>query len=182
MKRFAFTFIGKDRPGIIARVTQTLFNSGCNIEDTTMTILEGEFAMILIASVPSPSLERKLKKAFDLCKAKWGLNHFWNVLPGTVIRGEKHPPGTSTYVVSVIGKDRTGIVYETSRLLAKAGLNITDLNSKILGEGEKAVFAMVLEVDIPKRFSIKRLDPAWKSLRRRLKVDVHVKPLERLSF
>jgi glycine cleavage system transcriptional repressor len=178
----AWTFIGKDRPGIIAGVTQALYRNGGNIEDTTMTILEGEFAMILIATLPSALADRKLRRAFDTLKARWGLNHFKKPLPGKLVRGEKHPADTRTCVVSVVGKDRTGIVYETSRILASYRLNITDLNSKILGEGKKAVFAMVLEVDIPKRFNLKRLDPAWKKLKRRLGVDVRVKPLERLSL
>ena len=182
MKRMAFTFIGKDRAGIIAEVSRALFESGCNIEDTTMTILEGQFAMILIASVPNPRVGVKLRKAFDRCQKRWGLNHFWKTLPGKLVRGEKHPPGSKTLVVSVMGKDRTGIVYETSRLMAKRGLNITDLNSKILGRGQKAIFAMVLEVDVPKRFGIRRLALALEKLKRRLKVDIRIKPLERLSF
>lgn len=182
MKRIALTFIGKDRPGIIARVSRALSESGCNIEDTTMTILEGEFTMILIASVPGSRAEGRLKRAFEQCKRQWGLHHFWKTLPEGLVRGEKHPPGSQTYVLSVMGKDRTGIVYETSRILAQSGLNITDLNSKILGEGKKSVFAMVLEVDAPKGFNFKRLEPAWKRLRARLKVDVNIKPLERLSF
>ena len=182
MKRIAWTFIGKDRPGIIAGVTSALYKTGCNIEDTTMTILEGEFAMILIASVPNPEVERRLLRDFGTLRRKWGLNHFRKTLAPGLVRGEKHPANTKSYVVSVVGKDRTGIVYETSRLLAHSRLNITDLNSKILGEGKKAVFAMVLEVDIPKRFNLKRLDPAWKKLGKHLGVDVRVKPLERLSL
>lgn len=182
MTRVALTFIGKDRPGIIAGVSRALFETGGNIEDTTMTILEGQFAMILLAALPHPPAEKKVKQGLESLKRKWGLNYFWERLPSDLVRGEKHPPGTQSYVVSVIGKDRTGIVYETSRILARSQLNITDLNSKILGKGKKSVFAMVLEVDVPKGFKIKRLEPAWNGLRRRLKVDVSVKPLERLSL
>ena len=182
MKRIAFTFIGKDRPGIIAGVTRAFADSGCNIEDTTMTILEGQFAMILIASLPGPALEKKLKKVFEHFRTRWGLNHSWKVLEGKLVRGEKHPRGSRTFLVSIMGRDRTGIVYETSRALAQSGLNITDLNSKILGEGKKSVFAMVLEFDVPKGFEPKRLEPAWQRLRKKLKVDVQMKPVERLSF
>lgn len=182
MKRIAFTFIGKDRRGIIAGVTRVLFKTGCNIEDTTMTILEGQFAMILIAHVRNLAMERQLKKAFDALRLKWGLSHHWNVLQGKIVRGEKHPPGSRTQLVTVAGRDRTGIVYETSRILAHAGLNITDLNSKILGQGKTAVFIMMLEVDIPKGFNFKRLDPEWKKLHKKLKVDVRIKPVEHLSF
>lgn len=182
MTRVALTFIGKDRPGIIAGVSRTLFENGANIEDTTMTILEGQFAMILLAVIPPPPSEQKVRRGLAVLKRRWGLNCFWERLPKNLVRGEKHPPGTESYVISVIGKDRTGIVFETSRILAEKRLNITDLNSKILGKGKQSVFAMVLEVDVPKGFRMKRLEPAWTRLRRRLKVDISVKPLERLSL
>ena len=183
MKRVALTFIGRDRPGIIAEITRTLFNSGSNIEDTTMTILEGEFAMILIALLPDAAAEKKLKKSYDGLQTRWGLYHFWKNLPKSLTRGEKHPAGTQTFILSVMGKDRTGIVYETSRILAQHRLNITDLNSKILGNTPRsAVFAMILEVDIPTRFKLKKLEPAWKQLRQKLGVEVHFRPLERLSL
>ncbi len=182
MKRVALTFIGKDRPGIIAAVTEALFKSGCNIEDTTMTVLEGEFAMILIAHLPDTGAEKKLKRSFDKLQRDWGLNHFWKTLSGKLIRGEKHPRGTQTYILSVIGKDRTGIVYQTSRILSQYRLNITDLNSKILGQPGKEIFTMILEVDLPSRFRAKRLEPAWRELKRKLRVDVQFRPLERLSL
>ena len=182
MKRIALTFIGRDRPGIIARVSQVLSEAACNIEDATMTLLQGEFAMILIASLPTLRAEKKLKQAYGKLQKEWGLNYFWKTLPKDLVRGEKHPPGTQTYIVSVIGKDRTGIVYETSRIFAAHGLNITDLNSKLLGEGKRSVFTMILEVDIPKKFNLNRLDSDWRSLRKKLGVDVHIRPLERLSL
>lgn len=182
MKRVALTFIGRDRPGIIAGISRALFKSGCNIEDTTMTILEGEFAMILIALLPNPHVEKKLRNEYDFLKSRWGLHHFWKVLPGKKTLEAKHPSGTKTYLITVIGKDRTGIVYETSRILAGFRLNITDLNSKILGKAERPLFMMILEADIPKKFNVKRLDSALKQLGQRVKVDVQIRPFERLPL
>ena len=182
MKRIALTFIGRDRPGIIAEVSRILSETGCNIEDTTMTLLEGEFAMILIASIPGPGLEKRLRQAFKRLEARWKLKSFWKTFPREPVRGEKHPAGTQTHIVSVIGKDRTGIVYETSRILAKHNLNITDLNSKLLGEAGRTVFTMILEADIPKRFKLARLNPDWRRLRKKLGVDVRIRPLERVPL
>lgn len=182
MKRIAFTFIGKDRPGIVAGVSRFLCEAGCNIEDATMTILEEQFAMILVATVPQPSKVDRLTRSFARLKRKWGLDFFAKPLPRASKKRRKHPEGTQTYLISVIGKDRTGIVYETSRILAQKGLNITDLNSRILGRGGRALFAMMMEVDLPRQFKIKRLDPDWKKLKRRMGVEVRVRPLERLAL
>ena len=181
MNRIALTFIGRDRPGIIAGVSQVLCDTGCNIEDATMTILEGEFAMILITTVPA-GVNGKLWSGFDQLREKWGLQYFSKPLSGKRSRGEKHPAGTQSYVLSVMGHDRTGIVYETSRILAKKKLNVTDLNSKILGSRKKPVFAMILEVDIPTGFDLKRLEPSWKRLRSRWGVDITLKPVDRLTL
>ena len=182
MNRVALTFIGKDQPGIIAEVCRILFKAGCNIEDTTMTLLENEFAMILIADIPSARQEAQLKNSFGLLKKKWGLDCFSKKVTSHVKRGDKHLPGATTCVVSVAGKDRTGIVYETSRVLAQHGLNITDLNSKILGKKGKEIFMMFLEVDIPKHFNPKRLDSAWRNIEKRLGVEIKIRPLESLTL
>ena len=138
--------------------------------------------MILIATLPGPAVEKKLAKAFKRLRSRFGLDCFLKVVAGGVVRGEKHPPGTEVYMISVAGRDRTGIVYETSRVLAQHKLNITDLNSKILGKGDKPVFTMIMEVDIPKQFNLKKLDPAWRRLREELGLDVTVRRLDRLSF
>ncbi len=182
MNKVALTFIGKDRPGIIAEVCRILFEAGCNIENTTMTVLENEFAMILIAEIPGTRQEAKLKRSFEALKKKWGLDYFSKKVTSQVKRGDKHLPGTTTYVVSIAGKDRTGIVYETSRILAQHRLNITDLNSKILGKKGKEIFMMFLEVDIPRGFNPKRLDSAWRNIEKRLGVEVKIRPLESLTL
>lgn len=182
MMHVALTFIGKDRPGIIARVSQILHKAQCNIEDATMTILEGQFAMILIAALPHAAIAKRLMKDFSHLRKRWGLICFRKSIPQKLVRGEKHPAGHQTYVISVMGKDRTGIVHGTSRILARHHLNITDLNSKILGEGKQSVFAMLLEVDIPKGFSLRKIDPEWRKLKSQFGVDVRVKRVERLNL
>jgi glycine cleavage system transcriptional repressor len=85
-------------------------------------------------------------------------------------------------LVSAMGKDRTGIVYEISREMAKRRLNIQDLNSRILGSGSQAVYAMILEVLIPKNYAQDSLRKSLEKIGRRLKVEVTLKPVEQLQF
>jgi len=49
-------------------------------------------------------------------------------------------------IVTVIGQDRTGIIAETSRVLADAGVNIVDISQTLLGE----FFVMIMMADITK--------------------------------
>src|SRR5258708_19915436 len=46
--QFWLTAIGRDRPGIVARIARVLLDHGLNIEDSQMRILGGRFALILL--------------------------------------------------------------------------------------------------------------------------------------
>ena len=39
-------------PGIVAAVSGALGEQGCNLEDSTMTILQGHFAILLVVTAP----------------------------------------------------------------------------------------------------------------------------------
>ena len=64
MNHFALTIIGRDRPGIVAQVTEILYRLGCNIADSSCTLLGGQFAMILIISHPEFSDRESFGDAF----------------------------------------------------------------------------------------------------------------------
>jgi len=44
------TALGEDNPGIVHKLTETVTNCSCNVVDSRMTVLGGEFAVILMAS------------------------------------------------------------------------------------------------------------------------------------
>jgi len=69
-----------------------------------------------------------------------------------------------------------------SKLLAKSRLNITDLNSRILGRGSKTLYTMFLEVDIPKKFRIQKLHKGLSRLQSDLGVELKIRPVERIEF
>ncbi|MBF0285558.1 MAG: amino acid-binding protein, partial [Magnetococcales bacterium] len=47
------TLAGKDRPGIVAAISRVLYETGCNIEDSSMTRLRGQFTMMLMLRPPT---------------------------------------------------------------------------------------------------------------------------------
>lgn len=179
----AITVTGKDRPGIIAALTEMLYQAGCNLEDVSMTVLEGEFAMICLAAVKAgksyPLLQAKLKQA----EKRLHLTISVRLIQHRLIRGEKHPSGTKPWLVSVLGKDRAGIVYHVSRTLAKHKLNITDLNSKIMGREKKTAYALVLEVDVPNRKNLLGLlKREFNLLQKKLNVTITLNPVDPVQF
>src|SRR5215218_2861404 len=65
MTRFAVSVFGRDCPGIVAAVTRVLADAGCNLEDTSMTILRGHFAMMLVVAGPAGLGEPQLRAGLD---------------------------------------------------------------------------------------------------------------------
>ena len=46
------TVIGKDKPGIIARISTDLAEKNVNIEDISQTVAQGNFTMIMLCELP----------------------------------------------------------------------------------------------------------------------------------
>ena len=183
MKKIMITVSGQDKPGIIAKVSGLLFARGCNLEDISMTLLEGQFAMMMTACLPSATVLLRVSQGLDLLReAPWSLECHMAELKGKTPFGKKHPKGSFPCMVTAFGKDRTGIVYEVSRVLAGLRVNITDLDSRILKKGAKTTYAMLLEVDLPRRAMLPKVKQILVKVSKQLKIEIQIKPLERVSL
>ncbi len=49
--RLVVSVFGVDRPGIVARVAQLLADADCSIVDINQTVVQGKFAMVMIADM-----------------------------------------------------------------------------------------------------------------------------------
>lgn len=138
MAELAVTAIGADRPGIVAAVAAVLAERGGNVEDSAMTILAGNFAMMLLVEVDDTPDD--LADALRAGSADLGLTI--SVTPA----GDGVETLAPTHVLSVYGADRPGLLAGVTRALADAGGNVTDLETRLLGAGEEAVYAMAIEL------------------------------------
>ncbi len=66
------TAIGEDRPGLVAAVSRFILECGCNIEDSRMAILGGEFAMLILLS-GEPAAVEKVEAGAEALSKKVGL-------------------------------------------------------------------------------------------------------------
>ena len=55
-ERLIISVFGLDHPGIVAGVAQILAASGCSIVDINQTVVQGKFAMVIIASTSRAQL------------------------------------------------------------------------------------------------------------------------------
>jgi glycine cleavage system transcriptional repressor len=145
MARFAISVFGRDRPGIVAAVARVLADAGCNLEDTSMTILRGHFAMMLVVSAPegtgAPALEAGLEPVADRLDLQLSVRPVTDDV--TAATG-----GGARYAAAVYGADRPGLVARVSEVLAALQVNIVDLQTRVVGDPDP-VYAMHFELEVP---------------------------------
>ncbi|MFP5299389.1 MAG: glycine cleavage system protein R [Actinomycetota bacterium] len=140
-RSIAITVIGNDRPGIVAGVTEVLFEQGCNLEDVTSTILRGHFSMVLIVQPSGSRTADDLEEALSPVADRLGL-----VVTARPVEDVETQIASPTHMVSVYGADKPGIGYRVAQALADAGANVTDLTSRVIGEPDAPVYALMMEV------------------------------------
>jgi len=73
--RLVVSVFGVDHPGIVAAVAQILADSGCSIADINQTVVQGKFAMVIIAdSTNSDAPVSTLKERFRAAGDKLGVH------------------------------------------------------------------------------------------------------------
>lgn len=169
MKMLSLSAIGKDKTGIVSSISEILFKLGCNIEDSTMTLLSGQFAVILLLACPKNSDISKIKRSLNSSLKKLDLSFSVN----EVDKPKKSKANFGDYIIAVYGADKSGIVYNVSKYLADKKINITDVQTKISGTKDK-VYIMLLEVTIPKNMKEEQLKMQLKEIATKLEVEIFV--------
>ena len=146
MRKIIITVLGCDRPGIIAAVSKTLFERGCNIEDVNQTTLQTEFVGIFIATVPPHLSEEELLVRLREELTPLGLSVI--VKPMQEV-GEWVAPMSEPFVITTRGPDRLGLVAGITEVLARFGINISNLRAVFRGGNDPRRNVMIYEVDIP---------------------------------
>lgn len=162
------TVIGRDRPGLVKAVSETIAAAGGNWLDTRMATLAGQFAgMLLVAIAP--------EKADHLVASLKGLES--QGLRFIIETGvEAVPPAGRMLRLEVIGHDRPGIVRDVSSILAARNISITELESERMSgsfSGE-AMFKAKARLRLPNDLDLDELRNAVEALANELMVDLEL--------
>jgi len=173
------TAFGQDRPGIVASLAEGLYELRCNIEDTCMTRLRGEFAMMVMVRLPSNLPPDLLTDRLAPRTAPLGLTVLCREITPQAASAEP-PSKAPIFMLSVYGADRPGIVAQVAREVANQGGNITDMNTRVIGEADRPVYVMVLEVQIQPGQNTELLQEALARLKPTLGVDITFRAIENI--
>ncbi len=170
MHQLSMAAIGRDRPGIVAAVTKVLFEQGCNLADCSMTVLSGQFAMLLLLDAGDTLTIEHLDRALEPVREELGLSILVTEGEAAMVKRPERP-----YVISLYGADHPGIVYRVAAKLAAMQVNVTDLMSRIVGDG---IYTVVLDVDLPAEQDAQVLSQELSEIAGEMGVDLTIRQAE----
>ena len=135
---YMLTLVGEDRAGIVAAVTQALYECALNLGETSMMRLGGNFAVMMMVSGARSA--EVVAQAVRPAAERLGLRMHVDAIAGGL-----HRHVVPNVRVRVSGADRAGIVAQVTGALAKAGFNILDLASDVAGTERQPVYIMHIE-------------------------------------
>ena len=147
MNKAILSVLGHDCPGIVAAVSKVLYEQNCNIENVNQTILQTEFAGSFIVTLPQNLTREDLHDILiaDLAPLNMHVHITSLADKATAYVSEASEP----FVITTRGPDRKGLVAGISAIIARYGVNITNLQAVFKGGDEPGANIMIYEVDIP---------------------------------
>jgi len=118
------TVIGKDHPGIVATLSEVLERHDGNWDESSMSTLAGQFAGILMATVPKSRATACIEELENL--SKQGLQ-----VIAQVSDTDQDEDGGRPFTLDLIGHDRHGIVRDITQVLARHQVNVVELETEV---------------------------------------------------
>jgi glycine cleavage system transcriptional repressor len=173
-KKFIMTAFSKDRPGIVADVTEVIHENGCNLEDSAMTSMLDEFAIILLFAGKGDNLKDQLLGDCRRLERERGITAF---IRSVEAKDKERQINFFSKTINVEGIDQAGIVFKISRFLANNNINIENLTSRrrTSPESGTAIYFMEIKVQVPKKFSLEHLEEGLSNVGEELNLDISVR-------
>ncbi len=166
--------IGQDHPGIVDEVSAFIFAHQCNVEDSRMAVLGGDFALIMLVS----GQQNDVKKLAD------HLPELQDKSALTIVSRSAASPATSRalpivpYNLKAVGMDHTGIVHNIAHLLAGMDINVeaAETSTSHAPETDAPIFSMHMKLAAPANLHTDRIRSELTKLGQELNVDITIEP------
>ncbi len=142
--------VGSDRPGIVDELSQLITEYGGNINDSRMTVLGGEFAVIMLLSGTWDAIAKIENGLSRLAKKQ----ELMLSLKRTTERNTQ--AATMQYGIEVVAMDHPGIVHEVARFFSRSNINIDDMHTSSYAAPHTGapIFTMNITISVPSDVSI----------------------------
>jgi len=166
------TALGTDQPGLIARLSHAINENDCNIEDSRMSVLGGEFAILMQLSGSWDKLA-KLEATLEKLQESTGL---------TIVckrtEGRKPEQGKIPYTIEVVSIDHPGIVYQLAEFFSTRAINVYDMttSSQAAAHTGTPIFTLNMAVEIPADTHIASLRDEFIDFCEQLNLDAVLEP------
>jgi glycine cleavage system transcriptional repressor len=166
--------LGEDHPGIVNQLSKAILDHGCNIEDSRMTVLGGEFAAMLLVEGKWNTLA-KIENALPELGRQLGMTII-SKRTGERASGKNLLP----YAVDVISMDHPGIVNNLAGFFAERTINIEDMSTSSYAAAHTGtpMFAVHMTVGIPADMHIAALREEFMDYCDGLNLDAVLEPLK----
>jgi glycine cleavage system transcriptional repressor len=142
-KQMIISVMSKDRPGIIADITGAIYQLGGDVADLNQTVLCGYLTMILSASFDPEVTKEDLLAAISHIKTSCKFEVSIKELAPNQEDEQTGPP-EETYILTVQGPNKTGIVHGISSFCFSHNINIFDLATTLRNNQ----YTMALQLDL----------------------------------
>lgn len=169
-EQLVITALGGDRPGIVDELSNILFDHDLNIEDSRMSVLGGEFAILLLVSGSTESVTRFIARNADLEEA------LQMKLLVKQTQTQSQQTGTVPYHVEVVSIDHLGIVHKLASFFSSRKINIVDLETERYAAAHTGtpMFALNMTIGIPSDQSISKLRDEFIAMCDELNLDARI--------
>lgn len=167
---------GPDGPGIVYQVSQFLYQHGCNIEDSRMAVLGGNFTLIMLFSGEAAGVVR-LTEAVDAFRAR--ANLVVHLLPAQAPAAIEPHPGLPVRV-EIVAMDAPGILLQIAEILQRNAVNIESLEARLAlaPNSDTTISSIKMRITVPRSVSPVRLKEELTVLALRINLDISFAPVQ----
>jgi glycine cleavage system transcriptional repressor len=166
--------LGEDKPGIIDELSRCVLECGCNIVDSRMTILGGDFAILLLVTGNWNNIAR-LENQIRSLEERLALTITARRTASREIGKDLLP-----YGVDVVALDQPGIVHNLARFFSQRKINIQEMVTSTYAAAHTGtpMFSVHLSVDIPANMQISVLRDEFMDFCDQLNLDAVIEPVK----
>ena len=166
--------VGSDRTGVVHDLTKVILACGGNIEESRMTALGSEFAMLLLVSGNWATLN-KLEQGLNKLGGGRDLSVSIRQTDAKMPSGNRMP-----YAVDIVSLDQQGIVFNLANFFTSRDIEIADVATRSYAAAHTGspMFAVQMAINVPSSIHIAQLRDEFLEVCDRLNLDAILEPVK----